>query len=472
MSRRRLGLRKRLALNIFSDLYSSAVAEHRLDTLFWECTLRCNLSCRHCGSDCRVDPGVRDMPIEDFLKVLDEEVTPHVDPAQVLVIFSGGEVLVRPDLERAGAEVTRRGYAWGMVTNGLGLTESRFRSLLDAGLRTVSVSLDGFEREHNYIRCNPLSYERALGALRMIVREPSLACDVVTCVTGAMVPRLGDFCGMLVAEGLKHWRLFSIFPMGRAKDDPSLRTTDEQFRAMLEFIRQTRREGRIDVSYACEGFLGGYETEVRDHFYQCAAGVSVASIRVDGAISGCTSIRANFNQGNIYRDNSGTCGKTASNPSATASGRGAANAPPARCSATASAAVCTCTATTAGCSIATITGFDAYPFLKKGPPSVGGCFFLGCPFPCRLLPRRFRSQLFRSRLLFLGCPSLVGSSSGLGSSFLVGSDLSYSDLDGSSSDVLSSAAFTRGIAGAPVPVPVYSGRSPSNASPSSNSLVL
>ena len=102
MSRRRLGLRKRLALNIFSDLYSSTVAEHRLDTLFWECTLRCNLSCRHCGSDCRVDPGVRDMPIEDFLKVLDEEVTPHVDPAQVLVIFSGGEVLVRPDLERRG----------------------------------------------------------------------------------------------------------------------------------------------------------------------------------------------------------------------------------------------------------------------------------------------------------------------------------------------------------------------------------
>ena len=135
----------------------------------------------------------------------------------------------------------------------------------------------------------------------MIFREPALACDVVTCVTGAMVPRLGDFCGMLVAEGLKHWRLCSIFPMGRAKDDPSLRTTDEQFRAMLEFIRQTRREGRIDVSYACEVFFGVYETEVLDHFYQCAAGVSVASIRVDGAISGCTSIRANFNQGNIYR---------------------------------------------------------------------------------------------------------------------------------------------------------------------------
>ena len=135
MSRRRLGLRKRLALNIFSELYASTVREHRLDTLFWECTLRCNLSCRHCGSDCRVDPGVPDMPLEDFLKVLDEEITPHVDPSEVLIIFSGGEVLVRDDLERAGAEVTRRGYAWGMVTNGMALTEARLRSLLDAGLR-------------------------------------------------------------------------------------------------------------------------------------------------------------------------------------------------------------------------------------------------------------------------------------------------------------------------------------------------
>lgn len=302
MPGRKPGLRKRLALDIFSNLYRSKVAEHRLDTLFWECTLRCNLSCRHCGSDCRVDPGVKDMPLADFLRVLDEQITPHVDPAEVLVIFSGGEVLVRADLEEAGAEVTRRGYPWGMVTNGMALTPGRFRSLCDAGLRSISVSLDGFEREHNYIRGNARSYDRALDAIRLVVREPGLAYDVVTCATGATVPYLESFRDMLIAEGVRSWRLFSIFPMGRAKNDETLRMTDEQFRAMLEFIRRTRSEGRIDVSYACEGFLGGYEAEVRDHFYQCAAGVSVASIRVDGAISGCTSIRANFHQGNIYTD--------------------------------------------------------------------------------------------------------------------------------------------------------------------------
>ena len=302
MPGRRLGLRKRLALNLFSDLYKSKVAAHRLDTLFWECTLRCNLSCRHCGSDCRVDPGVQDMPVEDFLRVIDEEITPHVDPASLLVIFSGGEVLVRDDLETAGREVSRRGYPWGLVTNGMALTEKRLQSLLDAGLRSISVSLDGFEPQHNYVRGNPLSFSRALDAVRRVSRVPGLSYDVVTCVTGALVPQLAAFRDFLIAEGVRAWRLFSIFPVGRAKDDPSLRLTDEQFREVLEFIRQTRREGHIDVSYACEGFLGGYEAEVREHFYQCAAGVSIASIRVDGAISGCTSIRANFHQGNIYRD--------------------------------------------------------------------------------------------------------------------------------------------------------------------------
>ena len=70
----------------------------------------------------------------------------------------------------------------------------------------------------------------------------------------------------------------------------------------MEFIRRTRKEKRINLNYGCEGFLGGYEAEVRSSFYECHAGTGTASIRIDGAISGCTSIRADYNQGNIYKD--------------------------------------------------------------------------------------------------------------------------------------------------------------------------
>ena len=105
------------------------------------------------------------MPLADFLRVLDEEVTPNVDPHRVLIIFSGGEVLVRSDIEEAGREVTRRGYAWGMVTNGMALTRERLDGLVRAGLRTISVSFDGFPDEHNYIRQSPLMH---LSLLRSI----------------------------------------------------------------------------------------------------------------------------------------------------------------------------------------------------------------------------------------------------------------------------------------------------------------
>ena len=73
-------------------------------------------------------------------------------------------------------------------------------------------------------------------------------------------------------------------------------------RKLLDFIRQTRKEGRIRASYGCEGFLGPYEGDVRDWMFRCTAGVTVASVLVDGGISACTSIRSNYRQGNIYED--------------------------------------------------------------------------------------------------------------------------------------------------------------------------
>ena len=299
---KRLGLRKWLGLKLFKGLYNKAVENHTLRTLFWECTLRCNLACRHCGSDCRVDVAQPDMPLADFLRVLDNEVTPNVNPKDVLIIFSGGEVLMRRDLEEAGHEVTRRGYMWGMVTNGMALSRERLYSLVSAGLRSVSVSFDGFEEAHNHIRRNPQSFHKALEAIRNIRSIDGLVYDVITCVTPAMIDRLEEFKEFLISEGITHWRIFSIFPAGRAKQDDTLHLNAEQYRRMMEFIRTTRREQRIELSYACEGFLGGYETEVRDHFYMCTAGISVASIRVNGDISGCTSVRGNYTQGNIYQD--------------------------------------------------------------------------------------------------------------------------------------------------------------------------
>ena len=296
-----LGLRKRIGLELFRQEQLQYRKTHELRTLFWECTLRCNVACRHCGSDCRTVSDQMDMPQEDFLKVIDS-ITPHVDPHRVFVIFTGGEPLMRKDLEICGLELYRREYPWGIVTNGLHLNRQRLDSLLKAGMHTITVSLDGLETAHNWLRQHPQSFARASKAIEMLSEEKEIKWDVVSCINQQNFNDLAVFRDYLIQLGVRHWRIFTIFPVGRAAQTPELQLSNEQFNCLLDFIATTRKEGKIHLNFACEGFLGSYEAEVRDHFYHCHAGISVASVRIDGSISGCPSIRANYSQGNIYQD--------------------------------------------------------------------------------------------------------------------------------------------------------------------------
>ena len=296
-----LSLRRRIALNITKKLQDDVIAEHPLRQLFWECTMRCNLHCRHCGSDCKQTALAPDMPKEVFGKVLDS-VAAKTDPHKVMINITGGEPLMRPDLEDCGRMIYQKGFPWGMVTNGFALTPERYRRLLQCGLRAMTISLDGLEDDHDWMRGRSSSFKRAAAAISMVIQSGEIEFDVVTCVNRRNIGKLLQLKDFLISLGLKEWRLFSIFPSGRAKDDPELRLTREELKYLLDFIKATRKEGIIKTSFACEGFMGNYEGDIRDHFYMCNAGVTVGSVLSDGSISACPSIRADYTQGNIYKD--------------------------------------------------------------------------------------------------------------------------------------------------------------------------
>ena len=284
-----------MGLEIDRIIQNNIIKDHPLRQLFWECTLRCNLHCRHCGSDCKKEAGYQDMPLKDFLRVLDS-VARHYDPHYVFIVVSGGEPLMRDDLEQCGREFYDRGFPWGMVTNGLYLTPERFSALMAAGLHSTTVSLDGMEQNHNWMRGYKDSFVRVSDALDLMVAEPRLVFDVVTCVNERNydeLPRLRDF---LIEKGVRQWRVVTVFPVGRAANDPDMRLSADHFRGVMDFITECRTDGRIMASYGCEGFLGYLEHEVRDYFYRCSAGVTVGSVLIDGSISACSSIRANFHQ--------------------------------------------------------------------------------------------------------------------------------------------------------------------------------
>jgi len=296
-----LSLKQIIALDLFKEVLKDQTAQHPMRQLFWECTLRCNMKCRHCGSDCKISAQTPDMPFQDFEKVL-TRLREAYDPHRICIVVSGGEPLMRQDLAQCGRRMFELEYPWGIVSNGRLLTDKKIDELLASGMRSATVSLDGLEEDHNWMRGVPDAFSNATKAISRLAKEPDFGFDVVTCVNQRNILKLNELKEFLISLGLKRWRLFTVFPVGRAATDPLLQLSPAQYRYLLDFIVTTRKEGRILPSHACEGFLGPYEGKVRDHLFTCQAGVSVCGIRADGAISACTSIRAHYDQGNIYRD--------------------------------------------------------------------------------------------------------------------------------------------------------------------------
>ena len=241
------------------------------------------------------------MPFEDFTPVL-VDVRLHQPHIKTMVFTVGGEPLVRKDIIECGRAITEKGFLWGMVSNGKLIDSYMMKELSDAGLRSLAVDVDGLRDTHNWLRNDNNSFDVVYNAIGHIKKAPHLIWDVITCVNSRNISQLEEIKRMLIEAGVTKWRCFSIVPMGRAKDDEELVLSNSQYRYLMDFIVKTRMDGNIQLSYACEGYLGDYEGLVRRSHFLCSAGLTTASVLSDGSISGCLSIRSNYHQGNIYKD--------------------------------------------------------------------------------------------------------------------------------------------------------------------------
>ncbi|MDD2389355.1 MAG: 12,18-didecarboxysiroheme deacetylase [Desulfobacterales bacterium] len=124
----------------------------------WNITKQCNLKCVHCYAQAKNLPAVGELTTEEGKALLDDLSQFGVP----VVLFSGGEPLVREDLPELAGYAVKKGMRAVISTNGTLITPEMARILKDIGLSYVGISLDGMEEIHDRFRGVKGSFQKAL----------------------------------------------------------------------------------------------------------------------------------------------------------------------------------------------------------------------------------------------------------------------------------------------------------------------
>jgi len=133
----------------------------------WNMTKRCNLKCVHCYAQA-VDPEGTDDISTDQAKTMIDDLAAYGAP---VMLFSGGEPLVRQDLVELASYATTKGMRAVISTNGTLITKEKARELKSVGLSYVGISLDGGEEIHDKFRAVSGSYKKAIQGVENCMAE-------------------------------------------------------------------------------------------------------------------------------------------------------------------------------------------------------------------------------------------------------------------------------------------------------------
>ena len=279
----------------------------------WEITWNCDLRCEHC----LVEGGRSkngELDTAEALRLVDQLAELGV----AVVSLTGGEPLLRDDWPVLARAVRAKGMKLRFSSNGHLLDERVVQSLVELGVESFSVSLDGVKQTHDRLRHGPTgssgnsSFDRVLRAVDLLSSTP-IVVTVRTTVSKANIDELPQLHALLKTRGVNRWVIQLAHRTGRLRQtaanglcepiDPAQlpRVADFIVAHAADPVLQPRAFNSIGYLSRKEPILRQSGRGSRNLIWRgCSCGKSVIGIEPDGSIKGCANqVGAPFVVGNI-----------------------------------------------------------------------------------------------------------------------------------------------------------------------------
>lgn len=219
-----------------------------LRLVFWETTTGCNLACVHCRRlEVSTELSKLDMNTEQskaFIRSLPETGRP-------ILVFSGGEPLMRPDLFELAEEARRVEIPTALATNGTIMTPELAARIVDVGIKRVSISFDGPDAPtHDQFR-GAGAFDKSIYGFKQL-RKAGMSMQINTTVAKHNYKKLDETYKLAMDLGADALHIFMLVPVGCGMElEESVMLSGEDYENALNWIYDRSLEEKIHLKATC-----------------------------------------------------------------------------------------------------------------------------------------------------------------------------------------------------------------------------
>ena len=213
----------------------------------WEVTRSCNLNCVHCRAASKCGPYPGELSTEKCLKLIDE-ITAMSSP---VIILTGGEPLLRPDIFDIASYGTNKGLRMVMATNGTLVDSATVKKMIQSGIKRVSISIDGKDAQsHDAFRQEKGAFAGAMAGIEAL-KNAGIEFQINTTITSVNLDQIKDILALTKNIGAVAHHIFLLVPTGRGKDLAGRAITAADYEETLMWFHQESMSCEIQLKATC-----------------------------------------------------------------------------------------------------------------------------------------------------------------------------------------------------------------------------